>query len=226
MCLNPFFGIKITFSNLSYRNSMRYSILVDIIQAKLIFKRIIWSKRAKNVKKTHFCVKNVCLKPIFGNKVTFINLSYHNSMRYSILVEIIQAKLIFRRNIWSKRPKNVKKTLFCVKNVCSNPIFGNKVTFFSLSYRNSMRYSILVEIIQTKLISKRIIWSKRPKNVKKHIFCVKNVCLNPIFGNKVTFVNLSYRNSVRYSILVEIIQVKLILKRIIWSKRSKNAKKH
>ena len=72
-------------------------------------------KKTEKRKKTHFCVKNVCLKPIFGNKVTFINLSYHNSMRYSILVEIIQAKLIFRRNIWSKRPKNVKKTHFLRK---------------------------------------------------------------------------------------------------------------
>ena len=51
-------------------------------------------KSEKRKTKTHFCVKNVCLKPIFGNKVTFINLSYHNSMRYSILVEIIQAKII------------------------------------------------------------------------------------------------------------------------------------
>ena len=67
---------------------------------------------------------------------------------------------------------------------------------------------------------------KKTEKRKKTHFLRKNVCLNPIFGNKVTFVNLSYRNSVRYSILVEIIQGKLILKRIIWSKRSKNAKKH
>ena len=65
MCLNPFFGIKITFSNLSYRNSMRYSILVDIIQAKLIFKRIIWSKRAKNVKKNTFLRKKCVFKTNF-----------------------------------------------------------------------------------------------------------------------------------------------------------------
>ena len=94
-------------------------------------------KTAKNRQKnTHFYVKNVCLIIFFGNKVTSVNFSYRNSMRYSILVDIIQAKLIFKRIIWSKRAKNVKKTHFCVKNVCLNPIFGNKVTFINLSYRN------------------------------------------------------------------------------------------
>ena len=45
----------------------------------------------------------------FGNKVTFYNLFYCNSMRYSILYEINQAKLILERGIWSKRPKSAKK---------------------------------------------------------------------------------------------------------------------
>ena len=47
----------------------------------------------------------------FGNKVTFYNLFYCNSMRYSILYEINQAKLILERVIWSKKPKNAKNTV-------------------------------------------------------------------------------------------------------------------
>jgi len=88
---------------------------------------MIWSKRQKIGKKnTHFYVKNVCSIIIFGNKVTSVNFSYRNSKRNSILVEIIQAKLILKRIIWSKRPKNIKKqTHFYVINVCLVTIFGN-----------------------------------------------------------------------------------------------------
>ena len=54
--------------------------------------------------------KRMCvLSQNFGNKVTFYNLFYCNSMRYSILYEINQAKLILELIIWSKRPKNAKK---------------------------------------------------------------------------------------------------------------------
>ena len=50
--------------------------------------------------------------------------------------------------------------------------------------------------------------------------------LNTNFGNQVTSINLYYRNLMRYSILGEIIPVKLTLKLIIWSKRPKTAKKN
>ena len=46
--------------------------------------------------------------------------------------------------------------------------FGNKVTFNNFFYRNSMRYIILDEINQAKLVLERILWSKWPKIAKKH----------------------------------------------------------
>ena len=52
-------------------------------------------KTAKNRQKnTHFYVKKCVFNYFFGNKVTSVDFSYRNSMRYSILVEIIQAKII------------------------------------------------------------------------------------------------------------------------------------
>ena len=70
-------------------------------------------KTAKNRQKNkHIYVENVCSIIIFGNKVTSVNFSYRNSKRNSILVEIIQAKLILKRIIWSKRPKKHKKNIF------------------------------------------------------------------------------------------------------------------
>ena len=61
----------------------------------------------------------------------------------------------------------------------------------------------------------------------KNTFFRKQMCvLNTNFGNQVTSINLYYRNLMRYSILGEIIPVKLNLKLIIWSKRPKTAKKN
>ena len=58
--------------------------------------------------------------------------------------------------------------------------FGNKVTFNNFFYRNSMRYIILDEINQAKLVLEPILWSKWPKIAKKkqktHIFSQKKVC--------------------------------------------------
>ena len=146
-------------------------------------------------------------------------------MRYILLERISKVKLTLKWIIWSKRPKTAKKHIFSLKMCVLNPNFGNKVTSINLHYRNSMRYSILSEIIRAKHTLKWIIWSKRPKTAKKHIFSIKMCALNPNFGNKVTSINLYYRNSLRYSILGEIIQVKHTLKWIILLKRPKNAKK-
>ena len=66
----------------------------------------------------------MCVLFKFGNKVTFNNLFYRNSMRYSILDEINQAKLVLEPILWSKWPKIAKKThkkhtFFRKKKVCS-----------------------------------------------------------------------------------------------------------
>ena len=105
-----------------------------------------------------------------------------------------------------------KNTFFRKKMCVLNTNFGNQVTSINLYYRNLMRYSILGEIIPAKLTLKLIIWSKRPKTAKKHIFSLKMCVLNPNFGNKVTSINFYHRNSMRYSILGEIIQAKHTLK--------------
>ena len=99
-----------------------------------------------------------------------------------------------------------------------NTNFGNQVTSINLYYRNLMRYSILGEIIPVKLTLKLIIWSKRPKTAKKHIFSLKMCVLYPNLSNKVTLNNFFKRNSMRRIILDEINRVKLVLERIIWPK--------
>ena len=113
---------------------------------------------------------------------------------------------------------------FLRKQMCVlNTNFGNQVTSINLYYRNLMRYSILGEIIPAKLTLKLIIWSKRPKTAKKHIFSLKMRVLCPNLSNKVTLNNFSKRNSMRRIILDEINRVKLVLERIIWSKWPKIA---
>ncbi len=99
-----------------------------------------------------------------------------------------------------------------------NTNFGNQVTSINFYYRNLMRYSILGEIIPVKLTLKLIIWSKRPKTAKKHIFSLKMCVLCPNLSNKVTLNNFFKRNSMRRIILDEINRVKLVLERIIWPK--------
>ena len=99
-----------------------------------------------------------------------------------------------------------------------NTNFGNQVTSINLYYRNLMRYSILGEILPAKLTLKLIIWSKRPKTAKKHIFSLKMCVLCPNLSNKVTLNNFFKRNSMRRIILDEINRVKLVLERIIWPK--------
>ena len=122
-----------------------------------------------------------------------------------------------------------KNTFFRKKMCVLNTNFGNQVTSINLYYRNLMRYSILGEIIPAKLTLKLIIWSKRPKTAKKHIFSLKMCVLCPNLSNKVTLNNFFKRNSMRRIILDEINRVKLVLERIIWSKWPKIAifaKKH
>ena len=118
--------------------------------------------------------------PNFGNKVTSINLYYRNSLRYSILGEIIPAKLTLKLIIWSKRPKTAKKNIFSLKICVLCPNLSNKVTLNNFFKRNSMRRIILDEINRVKLVLERIIWSKRPKIAifakKTHFFSLKKVC--------------------------------------------------
>ena len=63
-------------------------------------------------KKTFFRKKKCVLNTNFGNQVTSIDLYYRILMRYSILGEIIPAKLTLKLIIWSKRPKTAKKQTF------------------------------------------------------------------------------------------------------------------
>ena len=81
-------------------------------------------KKAENGKKHIFSLKMCVLNPNFGNKVTSINLYYRNSMRYSILGEIIQAKHTLKRIIWVKKAEICQKTRFFLKNVCFETRFG------------------------------------------------------------------------------------------------------
>ena len=48
--------------------------------------------------------------------------------------------------------------------------FGKKVVLTNLFYSILMKYNILYMVKKVQLINKQIMWSKRPKNAKKHIF--------------------------------------------------------
>ena len=84
-------------------------------------------------KNTFFRKKMCVLNTNFGNQVTSINLYYRNLMRYSILGEIIPAKLTLKLIIWSKRPKTAKNNnIFSLKMCVLCPNFSSKVTLNNL----------------------------------------------------------------------------------------------
>ena len=65
----------------------------------------------------------------FGKKVILTNLFYSILMKYNILYMVTKVQLINKRIMWSKRPKNAKKTFFNNKLCVLSLNFGHEVSF-------------------------------------------------------------------------------------------------
>ena len=79
------------------------------------------------------CFVNNVLILNFGQNVVMNKLLHSNMMKYNILYRVTKVQLINKRIMWSKRPKNEKKTFFNNK-LCLSLNFGHEVSFtiFSL----------------------------------------------------------------------------------------------
>ena len=89
----------------------------------------VWKCPNIFVQITQYFVNIVCIDSKFWQKVVLTNLIYSNLMKYNILYRVTKVQLINKRIMWSKRPKNAKKTFFNNKLCVLSLNFGHEVSF-------------------------------------------------------------------------------------------------